>query len=184
MVMFDSYVNVYQRVQFISICDAKPYQQVNVAYTVLSTRALLKWGSLYLYTTLGVATFCYPLFEYNAIALHMVASELYSGWWPICLVDVYNIIQHYIYTCTCGACSFQTWTLINDPWSESSDRLHMLTAGRLRQSPVGYIEIAIGWQAALPWMMPLLISGSLVLGWGPLCDSKSSESCCEWWTHD
>ena len=40
--MFDSYVNVYQRVQFISICDAKPYQQVNVAYTVLSTRALLK----------------------------------------------------------------------------------------------------------------------------------------------
>ena len=55
----------------------------------------------------------------------------------------------------------------------------MLTVGRLRQSPVGYIEIAIGWQAALPWMMPLLISGSLVLGWGPLCDSKPSESCWE-----
>ena len=42
MVIFDSYVNVYQRVQFISICDAKRYQQVNVAYTLLSTRALLK----------------------------------------------------------------------------------------------------------------------------------------------
>jgi len=42
MVIFDSYVNVYQRVEFISICDANPYQQVNVAYTLLSTRALLK----------------------------------------------------------------------------------------------------------------------------------------------
>ena len=43
MMIFDSYVSLPEGTIYrISIYDANPYQQVNVAYTVLSTRALLK----------------------------------------------------------------------------------------------------------------------------------------------